>query len=115
MGLIAMGGMINLIGLLTMRQAFTIMTEARTLVTTGIFRYVRHPLYSAHIIMFFGSMLLRLHWITVLLYLLFLTGQVFRARIEERKLETTFADYARYRNRTGMFLPRIGGRKGAPH
>jgi protein-S-isoprenylcysteine O-methyltransferase Ste14 len=58
--------------------------------------------------MFFGSMLLRLSLPTVLLYLLFLAGQVFRARIEERKLESAFPDYATYKDRTGMFIPKIG-------
>jgi len=33
---------------------------------------------------------------------------VFRARIEERKLELAFADYAGYRDRTGMLMPGIG-------
>ena len=111
MGLIAFGGLMNLIGLITLRRAFTIMSEARVLITRGIFRFVRHPLYSGHIIMFFGSMLLRLSAATVLLYLLFLAGQVLRARIEERKLEGAFVDYADYRERTGMFIPRIGRSK----
>lgn len=102
------GGMINLIGLITLRRAFTIMSEARTLITRGVYRFVRHPLYSAHMIMFFGSMLLRLNFATVLLYLLFLAGQVFRARIEERKLDLAFAEFAGYRDRTGMFMPRFG-------
>jgi protein-S-isoprenylcysteine O-methyltransferase Ste14 len=107
MGLIVVGGIINLVGLLTMRQAFTIMSEARTLVTTGIFRYVRHPLYTGHFIMFFGSMLLRLQWTSIMLYGLFVLGQLYRARIEERKLAQAFEGYARYKNRTGMFIPRL--------
>jgi protein-S-isoprenylcysteine O-methyltransferase Ste14 len=108
MGLIVLGGMINLVGLITLRRSFAIMSEARTLITHGIFRFVRHPLYTGHFIMFFGSMLLRLSLPTVLLYLLFLAGQVFRARIEERKLESAFPDYATYKDRTGMFIPKIG-------
>ena len=115
MGLVIFGGIINLIGLITLRRAFTIMSEARTLITHGIYRYVRHPLYSGHIIMFFGSMLLRLSLATVLLYMLFLAGQVFRAHIEERKLEQAFAEFVNYRNRTGMFIPKIGRiKKGKP-
>ena len=107
MGFIAVGGIINVIGLLTMRRAFTIMSEARTLVTTGIFRYVRHPLYTGHFIMFFGSLLLRLHWASVALYIVFLVGQVYRAQIEERKLCRAFEAYHAYRQRTGMFIPRL--------
>lgn len=106
MALIVIGGTINLIGLLTLRRAFTIMSEARELIVRGIFRWIRHPLYTGHFIMFFGSLLLRLHPVSVLLYLLFCVGQVVRAGIEERKLMQVFPEYAQYKQRTGMFIPR---------
>jgi len=106
MAIILLGGLINLIGLLTLRRAFTIMTEARALITRGIFGLVRHPLYTGHFIAFCGSVLLRLHWYTLLMYALFCIGQVLRARIEERKLMQTFPEYEAYRKNTGMFLPK---------
>jgi protein-S-isoprenylcysteine O-methyltransferase Ste14 len=104
--LILVGGAINLIGLLTLRRAFTIMSEARELIVHGIFRYIRHPLYTGHFIMFLGSALLRLHPATVALYLFFCMGQVVRAKIEEAKLMQAFPQYADYRRRTGRFLPK---------
>jgi protein-S-isoprenylcysteine O-methyltransferase Ste14 len=106
MVLIILGGVINLIGLLTLRRAFTIMTEARELISHGIFRYVRHPLYTGHFIMFFGSLLLRLHIAPIALYALFCIGQILRAKIEEKTLAQTFSEYADYKDRTGMFFPR---------
>ena len=106
MGLIFTGACVNLVGLLTMRRAFSIMSEARVLVTGGIFRFIRHPLYTGHFILFFGSLCLRLHSYTVLLYLLFVVGQFIRARIEEKKLTIAFPEYASYKQVTGMFLPR---------
>lgn len=106
MALIIIGGMINLIGLLTLRSAFTIMSEARELIVRGIFRRIRHPLYTGHFIMFFGSMLLRLHVLSIILYLIFCVGQVVRAGVEERKLMQTFPEYQDYKKRTGMFFPR---------
>ena len=109
LGLILLGALINLIGLLTMRQAFAIMSEARILVTRGIFRYVRHPLYAGHFIMFFGSLGLRLHSYTIILYMCFVVGQIMRARIEEKKLGECFAEYAVYKKQTGMFFPRLSG------
>lgn len=112
MGLMALGGWINLTGLLTLRRAFTIMTEARELVCTGIFRYVRHPLYLGHFLMFFASLLLRWHWYNIVLYILFFAGQVIRAKMEERKLGRTFEAYTDYRRRTGMFIPKLGGQAG---
>jgi len=107
MALTLCGGVINLIGLLTLRRAFTIMSEARELVVHGIFRYIRHPLYTGHFIMFFGSLLLRLHPITIAMYLLFCVGQVLRAKIEERKLKEAFPRYEAYQRRTGMFFPKL--------
>ncbi len=108
--MIFMGGIINFVGLLTLRRAFTIMTEARCLVTTGIFSRIRHPLYLGHFIIFLGSTLIRLHWYTVVLYLVFVCGQVVRARLEEKKLEYVFKEYESYRLSTGMFFPRLFGR-----
>ncbi len=107
MVLIVSGSLLNLIGLLTLRRAFTIMTEARTLITRGIFSTIRHPLYTGHIIMFFGSMVLRLSWISVSMYLVFLVGQVMRARLEERKLSAAFPEYETYKATTGMFFPKV--------
>ena len=106
MALIVIGGMINLIGLLTLRRAFTIMSEARELIVHGIFSRIRHPLYTGHFIMFFGSLLLRLHMATIVMYAFFCVGQVLRAGIEERKLMQTFPEYKTYQSRTGMFFPR---------
>ena len=103
--LILVGGSINFIGLLTLRRAFTIMSEARELITHGIFRYVRHPLYTGHFIMFLGSLLLRLHPVTVGMYVLFCIGQTIRAKIEERKLKAAFSAYEAYQRHTGMFFP----------
>ena len=107
MALIVIGGVLNLVGLLTLRRAFTIMSEARELIVRGIFSRIRHPLYTGHFIMFFGSLLLRLHAVSVVMYLLFCVGQVIRAGIEERKLMQTFPDYTDYKKRTGMFFPRL--------
>jgi len=111
MFLMLFGGLINLIGLLTLRRAFTIMTEARVLITHGLFRYMRHPLYTGHFIMFLGTLLLRWQSITLLLYLLFCIGQIKRAQLEERKLLAVFPEYQEYCKRTGMFWPR----RNSPH
>jgi protein-S-isoprenylcysteine O-methyltransferase Ste14 len=107
--LIVWGGIMNLVGLLALRRSFTIMSEARELVVQGIFSYIRHPIYTAHFIMFLGSLLLRLHLVTVAMYTLFCVGQILRARIEEQKLTQVFPLYADYQGRTGMFFPKMFG------
>ncbi len=107
MGLILAGGTINFIGLLNLRRSFALMSEARMLITAGIYKFLRHPFYTGHFIMFFGSLCMRLHSYTIAMYLFFVVGQVFRARIEERKLLDTFPEYSEYMEKTGMFFPKL--------
>ncbi len=106
-GLMITGGTINLIGLFTLRRSFAIMSEARQLITSGIYKYLRHPLYTGHFIMFFGSLWMRLHDYTILMYAIFVIGQTLRARIEEKKLAEAFPEYAEFKKTTGMFFPKI--------
>jgi protein-S-isoprenylcysteine O-methyltransferase Ste14 len=100
-------GAANAIGLLSLRPAFTIMTEARLFVRTGLYRFVRHPLYAAHFVIYFCYTLLHCHLSTVALYAVFVIGQTIRARNEERKVAAVFPEYEDYRRTTGMFLPRL--------
>jgi protein-S-isoprenylcysteine O-methyltransferase Ste14 len=102
-----LSGLLNLVGLYALRKSFAIMAEARVLVRSGPYRWVRHPMYLAHFIIFLCVMLLRFQPLALGLYMVFVAGQVLRARIEERKLLETFPQYAEYRSRTGMFLPKL--------
>ncbi len=101
------GAIINLIGLLQLRRAFSVMAEARTLVKTGLYKYIRHPIYTGHFLLFFGSLCFHFYWQTALCYMVFIIGQTYRARIEESKLEKTFPKYKSYRTKTGMFFPKL--------
>jgi len=103
--LIVTGGAINLTGLLTLKKAFAIMSEARFLVTIGIYKYVRHPLYLGHLIMFLGSLSMRVHGYTLFMYACFVAGQIIRASKEEKKLSEAFPAYAAYQGTTPMFIP----------
>lgn len=106
-GILIAAGTANAVGLLSLRPAFTIMTEARLFVRSGLYRFVRHPLYAAHFVIYFCYTLLHFHPSTVALYVVFVAGQTIRARNEERKLAAVFPEYEDYRRTTGMFLPRL--------
>lgn len=106
-GILFTFGTLNVIGLLTLRRAFTIMSEARELITRGPYRFVRHPLYAAHFMIFLVYMLLHFSALTATLYVVFVSGQALRAVIEERKLTAAFPEYEEYRKRTGMFFPKL--------
>lgn len=106
-GVLIAAGTANVVGLLSLRPAFTIMTEARLFIRSGLYRVVRHPLYAAHFVIYFCYTLLHFHAATVALYVVFVAGQTLRARNEEKKLATVFPEYEEYRKSTGMFFPRV--------
>jgi len=101
------GGALQLVSLLTLRRGFTIMSEARVFIRTGLYRWVRHPVYASHFLIYFCYTLVYFHALTVVMYVAFVAGQTIRARIEERKLTAAFPEYEEYRKSTGMFLPKF--------
>jgi protein-S-isoprenylcysteine O-methyltransferase Ste14 len=105
--LLILAGLLNIIGLAALRRSFSIMAEARVLVRSGPYRWVRHPMYLAHFLIFLCVLLQRFAPLTLVLYLVFVAGQIARARIEESKLAATFPEYEAYRRTTGMFFPRF--------
>jgi len=105
--LMILGGLLNIVGLIALRKSFAIMAEARVLVRTGPYRFVRHPMYLAHFLIFFCVLIQRLALLTAVFYVMFAAGQVLRARIEERKLSESFPEDEEYRRTTGMFFPKL--------
>jgi protein-S-isoprenylcysteine O-methyltransferase Ste14 len=78
-----------------------------SLVQSGIYRHVRHPIYSALILLSFGWSLLRNN-ATGLVFSAILASLLDRkATYEEELLSQRFSDYPSYRRRVAKFLPRI--------
>ena len=73
------------------------------MVTRGIYRYVRHPIYLGGAIALLGSFLLRLNGVTTAMYALFIAGEIYRAVLEEAKLRAYLPAYAAYQSRVPMF------------
>jgi protein-S-isoprenylcysteine O-methyltransferase Ste14 len=88
----------------------TVVTRrAHTLVTTGPYRWVRHPFYDSMALLILAASLVATNWF------LLLTGSVVfallavRTRTEEKLLVERFGDaYRNYMERTGRFFPKIG-------
>lgn len=88
-------------------RSFSILPQARRLVTRGPYRYVRHPLYVAEFLALFGLVWqFALPW-SLLLWCVAAAAQFPRMHFEERVLAETFPDYARYAARTARLLPGI--------
>lgn len=81
--------------------------ENHALVTSGPYRWMRHPLYTALIVQVVGVGLLTANWLVALSGTLTWTILVVRTRREEANLIDTFGDeYRHYMQRVGRFLPR---------
>ncbi len=76
------------------------------LVTTGLYRYIRHPLYSSLLFLTWGVFFKRLAWVGVAVAGLATVFLVMTVRIEEAENIRFFGDdYRHYMKRTKMFIP----------
>ncbi len=78
------------------------------LVTHGVYRSIRHPLYSSLMFLAWGAFFKLPSWFGVLLALLASGSLYMTARVEEGENMMAFGDaYERYMTTTRMFIPFI--------
>ena len=78
------------------------------LVTSGPYRYVRHPFYLSFALIIFSGGLAMANWFILLAGFIPFGFMVARTRIEEAKLVERFGvEYQEYMLRVGRFFPRI--------
>jgi len=103
------GCTLSAIVLWRLRNSFSLMVEVRQLVTTGMYKYMRHPLYFSELTHALGTTLLLLNSVTLSIYIIFFTLEVIRAKFEERKFLRVLPEYAAYKARTGFLFPKFRG------
>jgi protein-S-isoprenylcysteine O-methyltransferase Ste14 len=76
------------------------------LVKTGLYKYIRHPLYLSLLLLGTGAMLKDVHETQLVLGVVNLVAIYFTARIEEKEMTAKFGDdYRQYMKETRMFIP----------
>jgi protein-S-isoprenylcysteine O-methyltransferase Ste14 len=83
--------------------------EEQRLVTGGVYRHIRHPMYAAHGVWGIAQILLLQNWIAGFSMLVF-SLPVYLTRVpheEQMMLENFGEEYRQYTNRTGRVIPRL--------
>ena len=99
---------IEIVALSRLRTSFSQVPEANRLIRNGLYRFVRHPLYTAYITGFAGFAMTVNEVMIWVAFLVFVVAEWVRAKAEEQVLAQTFPEYETYRQRTGMFWPKWG-------
>lgn len=91
-------------------QSFTAVVVVRPeqqIVQRGAYRWVRHPSYTAGVLLFSGTMLALANWLSVAIVLATAAlVYLYRVRIEERALIQTLGEpYRAYMQQTRRFVP----------
>lgn len=80
-----------------------------SVVATGAFRYVRHPLYLASILTYLGLTVVTVSLFSLVLFVGIFVFYNYIASYEEKLLDAKFGEeYRKYKRRTGKWVPRIG-------
>jgi protein-S-isoprenylcysteine O-methyltransferase Ste14 len=86
-------------------RRFSIVPEARGLVTSGPYRLARHPIYQGEIIAGFGLVLPTLLSLHAVVFVIFLAAQLARTYFEEGVLRSTYPQYEAYARHTHRLIP----------
>ncbi len=110
--LVFLGLVIRIRSILTLRKFFTYSVakvEYHELVTTGFYRYIRHPGYLGQLLIFLGISTSLSNWLTILCMMIPVSiGYLYRIKVEERFMELQMgAEYEAYQKRTKKLIPGI--------
>ena len=91
-----------------MKGVFGTEREQPELIDSGVFRVIRHPIYTGAILFYLGAILITFSLLSAVFWLVIILAYFLIARYEERILTKEFGEgYTAYKKRTGMLFPKI--------
>ena len=76
-----------------------------TLIQSGLYKNIRHPVYTGLLLFFFGYAIWEVSFYRLSIAILLLLLFYFKSRYEERLLVEKFPDYRDYKKRSYRFFP----------
>jgi protein-S-isoprenylcysteine O-methyltransferase Ste14 len=90
-----------------LNTSYGVFVQVRDPVMTGLYAYVRHPMYASYFLVNVGIFLLNPMFSYLILQFFYISLLVYRARLEEAKLSDFSPEYKEYKARTPMIVPRL--------
>jgi protein-S-isoprenylcysteine O-methyltransferase Ste14 len=108
--LIVFGGMLFITAVFRLGTNLTAVPypkDGGTLVETGPYRFVRHPIYCGLVFVSFGYAIWAHGWLTIGYAIILLIFFDIKSRQEEKWLSAKYPDYAAYQKRVRKLIPFI--------
>jgi protein-S-isoprenylcysteine O-methyltransferase len=104
------GQVLRWASIVTLGSYFTVdvaLQDGQSVITTGPYRWIRHPSYTGLLIAFLGLGIVLGNWLSVIVLIVpILLALSYRIRIEERVLRLALGEaYATYCQRTARLVP----------
>lgn len=104
---VLVGTIMMLVTIRHLGRSFSLVPQARSVVQTGPYRWIKHPLYAAEEIVVLGVVLQYLAPVTVIVLVLHICIQVCRILYEEDLLRRTCPEYSSYEASRWRVVPYI--------
>lgn len=100
-------GLLSVIQLNKNLSPFPTPINGGELIETGLYKYIRHPIYTSILSALVGNGLYSGSAYKILITVTLLILFFYKSQYEEKKLSLVFKDYPEYMKKTGRFLPKI--------
>ncbi len=79
--------------------------DKHQLITSGIYRYIRHPMYTSVILFCLALLITNVDQFSIVVMLILTIDLILKSNVEEMLLSKRFTSYLNYQKKTGKFLP----------
>ncbi len=107
--LLTLGVLMSLLSIIQLNKnlsPFPTPVTGGELIETGLYKYIRHPIYTSILLTFLGYSLYVGSGYKILITIFLLILFFYKSRYEEKKLSSVFSGYTEYIKKTGRFLPK---------